>query len=145
MMKERYTLEEIRQMGEEEVYPLAKDEMRVPKAAMMSLTELRDEAAAWLSARGRLIEGAAFEGIGQTARPSAPPAPKPVIVRYGAYEGELPVAGKTVEQVLDQLRAAWNIDPNALVYLDGQTVADPGTQISEGATLEFAKPAGVKG
>lgn len=143
-MKERYTEEEIHQMGEDEIYPLVKEEMRIPKVAMMSLRELRDEAAEWLSERGRLIKGAASEGIGQTA-PSAPPAPKPVVVRYGAYDGELPVAGKTVAQVLDQLRSAWNIDPNALVYLDGQTVVDLGTQIPEGVTLEFAKPAGVKG
>ncbi len=143
MMKDRYTRSEIEGMTGDDTHFLAKNEMKIAQVSMMTDQEIRNEALAWLAERGMLVEDGGVplpEGAVVT-----PTAARTARVSYGSNSSDLPVAGMTVEKVLQQLRPAWGIDPNALVYLNGQTVQDMSTQVGEDAMLEFAKPAGVKG
>ena len=54
------------------------------------------------------------------------------------------LAGKTVAEARDQLADILNVPENAQVRVNG-SVADEGTVLTDGASVEFVKTAGEKG
>jgi hypothetical protein len=67
-----------------------------------------------------------------------------VEVIHGVYAHSLPLAGMTVLQARTELEDRMNIDPEALVVIDG-VEADDDTVLCEGQVVNFVTPAGEKG
>lgn len=106
--------------------------LEIPNAEEKDDEELRDIVRAELHLRGKLQDG---DGA----------APRNILVRYGAHEAPMPIAGKTVGSIRSSLSAAWSIDPKAVARLDGLAVADADVVNEDHQSLEFIKPAGQKG
>jgi hypothetical protein len=67
-----------------------------------------------------------------------------VRVSYGVHSLEAAIAGKSVGEVRQALRAALNIDPRALALVNDRDVAASYT-LKAGDQLEFVRLAGEKG
>ena len=67
-----------------------------------------------------------------------------VDVIHGVYAHSLPLAGVTVRQVRSELGERLNMDPEAMVYVDGEE-ADEDTVLAGGQVLTFVKHAGEMG
>lgn len=67
-----------------------------------------------------------------------------VTVQYSAFKGVLPMAGKTVKQVREEMSAQWHIEAGASGYIGKQRVADD-TILEAGQSLVFHRQMGEKG
>ncbi len=145
-MKTSYTSEEISAMSGDDLYRLAKNEMSIAGVSMMGDVDIRKEVLYWLVQNNRLdaTNGPATDGDGPGTIPQAAVEPT-VKISYVAYESDLPVVGQTLRRVLEQLRPAWGIVNNPLVFVDGQAVTDLDRRLTAGDRLEFVKPSGEKG
>lgn len=85
---------------------------------------------------------------GQTSAPSAQEAlaklDAAVKVIHGANDGSFNLSGSKVKTVRASLVDAFNIPGDALAFVDGEQV-DENHVLQQNQTLEFVKPAGVKG
>ncbi len=67
-----------------------------------------------------------------------------VTVSHGPFAEQLPVAEMTVGEVRARFRDRFDIDPQALAFVDGQA-ANEETRLGSGEILVFTRRAGEKG
>lgn len=65
-------------------------------------------------------------------------------MRFGIYNQQLPLAGKTVKQARDQLANMWNVPKDAQAYNGKQQLSDDHI-IEAGEQLEWQRRTGEKG
>jgi hypothetical protein len=69
-----------------------------------------------------------------------------VTVTHGIHRGTYPIAGMRLADVRQTLTRLMNIDPAAVVVVNGQVVTDENTTIAEDVrVIAFVKPSSIKG
>jgi hypothetical protein len=142
---------EIQAMSDDDVYILAKNELRIPAVAQMGNTELRNAVLAHLSAKSELIDDggapvAAVAKPGATAVAAMATPVGAVSVRHGAYSQDFPnLVGKTIAQAHAALRDTFSIEENPRIYLGGTETTNLQHTLKAGETLEFQKRTSAKG
>jgi hypothetical protein len=82
--------------------------------------------------------------MADAAQAQNPQAGQSVTVQYGPYKATVPMAGKSVKQIREELTARWSIDANAKGFLGKQEIADDQV-ITAGQTLTLFRVMGEKG
>lgn len=142
---------EILVMNENDLYLVAKNDLRIPGCAQMGKTELRNAVLAHLKAANSLIEDGEAKPamVGSAAAPvaAAQVAPSVVFASHGSYQDmEFPnLVGKTIREATELLREPLGIDKDSRVYLNKNETSNTQYTLRAGDHIEFNKRASAKG